>query len=252
MSRLVFAVVFLLMLLAGFFAVLQHCTPEPTPPVVLPAPAAGETPEQIAERKRLFIALLLPIIQHENRRLLRERERLSRIERDLSNEDDISRDDFDWLKQLATEYALDPAARRNPEFFRSMRARIDELPASLIIAQAALESGWGRAEISRDSNNYFGHYCFDKGCGTPAPGPGDLRKFDSLQDSVAAYMHNLNSHPAYAALRRQRAQLHATDKTVTGTILADGLQRYSEHGDAYVADVKQMIRDNALDALADH
>lgn len=250
-NRFVLAMVLLLVPLAGFVEALRHCAPEPLP-VVLPAPDPGETPGQIAERKRLFVALLLPIIQQENRRLLRDRDRLARVERELASADEISRNDFDWLKQLAADYALDPAARQNPEFFRSMRARVDMLPAALIIAQAALESGWGRAEVSRNGHNFFGHYCFDQDCGTPAPGPGDLRQFDSPRDSVQAYMHNLNSHPAYAALRRQRAQMQAAGKAASGALLADGLLHYSERGEAYVADVKQMIRDNDLDALADY
>lgn len=241
-----------LILGGAFTAVLWHCTPEPAPPIVLPAPTPGETPEQIAERKRLFISLLLPIIQAENRRLLVDRVRIDRIERELSSEDEISRDDFEWIKYMAGHYDLDPAARRNPEFFQSLRNRVDMIPASLIIAQAALESGWGRSEITRESNNFFGHYCFGKDCGVPAPGAGDLRVFASPAESVHAYMHNLNSHPAYSSLRRHRAALRAAGKAPpTGSALAPALGRYSERGDAYVADVVQVIRGNDLDALPD-
>lgn len=238
-----------------FAGILWHCTPAPVPPpppIVLPAPDPGETPEQIAERKRLFVALLLPIIKSENRQLLTDRAHIDRIESELANEDEISRDDFFWLKATAEHYDLDPAARRNPEFFGSLRKRVDMIPASLIIAQAALESGWGRSQVTRESHNFFGHYCYGKDCGVPAPGAGDLRVFKSPTDSVRAYMHNLNSHRAYRQLRNARAQLRASSTPVTGTRLASLLAAYSERGDAYSADVLTLIRDNDLDQLQDH
>lgn len=239
---------------ALFAGVLWHSTPAAVspPPIVLPAPDPGETPEQIAERKRLFIALLLPIVQEENRQLLDDRKRINRIEGELASEDEISRDDFEWLKQIAEDYDLDPAARRNPEFFDSLRRRIDIIPASLLIAQAALESGWGRSNVTRESHNFFGHYCFGKDCGVPAPGAGDLRVFASPRDSVHAYMHNLNSHRAYAAMRKQRGALRAAGKPVTGSALAPQLAAYSERGAAYAEDVLTLIRDNRLDLLDNH
>lgn len=243
--------------LAGFVLLLQHATPAAIPPpaapppVTLPPPSPGETAREILERKRLFVALLLPVIQAENARLLTDRRRIARIEQELSHDDEISRDDFDWLKQLAEHYELDPKARRNSEFFESLRQRVDRVPASLIIAQAALESGWGRSEVTRESHNYFGHYCFDKGCGVAAPGAGDLRRFDSVEASVQAYMHNLNSHPAYHGLRAHRAELRARGRRPAGSELAGDLTAYSERGAAYVADVRGIIHGNDFDALAD-
>lgn len=235
-----------------FGGTLWYSTPEPSPPpVVLPPPPPGETPEQIAERKKLFIDLLLPGIQRENRRLLGDRLRIDRIERELSSEDEISRDDFEWLKQMATRYNLDPAARRNPEFFDSLRRRVDTLPASMIIAQAALESGWGRSQAARASNNFFGHYCYSRDCGIPAPGSGDLRIFKSPEASVLAYMHNLNSHRAYRELRQKRAALRAAGKPASGSVLAPTLTGYSERGAAYTVDVVTLIRENDLDELPD-
>ncbi|MFZ5724504.1 MAG: glucosaminidase domain-containing protein [Pseudomonadota bacterium] len=238
---------------AGLFgAVLWHCTPVPAPPpVVMPLPTPGETPEEIAERKRLFIDLLLPLIRAENRRLLDDRARIDRIERELANEDDISREDFEWLKNMAGRYNLDPAARRNPDFFDSLRRRVDTLPASMIIAQAALESGWGRSPVTRESNNFFGHYCYEPDCGVPAPGSGDLRVFKSPADSVRAYMHNLNSHRAYADLRKRRAAMRAAGWPVSGSALIQALGSYSERGQAYIDDLATLIRENELDLLQD-
>lgn len=241
-------------LLALFAAVLHVATPEPVPPpppIVLPPPSNTETADDILERKRLFTALLLPIIQAENRRLLKDRERITRIEGELTNEDDISKDDFDWIKQMAGDYDLDPAARRNSEFFNSLRRRVDTVPASLIIAQAALESGWGRSQVTRESNNFFGHYCYGKDCGVPAPGAGDLRAFDSPEASVKAYIHNINSHAAYRQLRKFREETRKSGKPAPGSRYAQFISAYSERGSAYIADVLSIIRSNDLDALPD-
>lgn len=240
--------------LAAFVALLRVATPEPVPPpppVVLPPPTPDETADEILERKRLFVSLLLPIIQSENRRLLKARKRITRIEGELANDEDIGKDDFDWLKDTAEEYELDPKARRNSEFFNSLRSRVDIVPASLIIAQAALESGWGRSQVTRENNNFFGHYCYGKGCGVPAPGAGDLRAFDSADDSVKAYIHNINSHAAYRHLRKSRLEARNSGKTASGSRLAEHITAYSERGAAYVADVLAVIRANKLDELPD-
>lgn len=250
------AVVATITVLAGsalFAFVLWVATPPPAPPppppVVLPAPSASETAEQILQRKKLFVDLLLPIIKEENRRLLTDRERITRIEQELTVDDEISRDDFEWIKQMAGDYDLDPKARRNPEFFNSLRRRVDIIPSSLIIAQAAIESGWGRSQITREANNFFGHYCYGNECGVAAPGEGDLRVFASPADSVRAYIHNLNSHPAYRELRKRRESMRAIGQRMTGAVLANSLTAYSERGDAYIADVRAMIRANRLDEL---
>jgi len=240
--------------LGAFVLLLRLATPEPVPPpppVVLPPPSPTETADQILERKRLFIALLLPVIQAENRRLLQARERISRIEQELANDEDIGKDDFDWLKQTAGDYELDPKARRNSEFFHSLRSRVDIVPASLIIAQAALESGWGRSQVTRENNNFFGHYCFGKDCGVPAPGAGDLRTFASADESVRAYIHNINSHPAYRHLRKSRQETRNSGRAARGSQLAEHIKAYSERGDAYIADVLAVIRANRLDELPD-
>ena len=152
---------------------------------------------------------------------------------------------------MAGDYDLDPKARRNAEFFESLRRRVDVVPAGLIIAQAALESGWGRSQVTRESNNFFGHYCYGKDCGVPAPGAGDLRVFASPDESVQAYMHNLNSHPAYKELRRHRGEVRARGHRPAASLLANDIDAYSERGDAYIADVQSVIRGNDLDALPD-
>lgn len=250
-------IVAFLMTLAGlslFSAVLYFATPPPPPPpppIVLPPPSPTESAAEILERKRLFVSLLLPIIQEENRRLLVDRERISRIEGELNSEDEISKDDFDWIKQMAGDYELDPAARRNSEFFNSLRRRVDTVPASLIIAQAALESGWGRSQVTRESNNFFGHYCYGKDCGVPAPGAGDLRVFASPDESVRAYIHNINSHAAYRQLRKHREEARAAGKRPAGSRLANDITAYSERGAAYITDVQAVIRANDLDELPD-
>lgn len=250
------ALILLAAIFGGTFAsVLFYCgcrldtAVQPAEPFVLPPPSSLETAEEIRERKRLFIAQLLPLVQEANRELEEDRARIDRIETELMGEDDISQDDFEWLKDMARDYELDPKARRNPEFFASLRERVDMVPASLAIAQAAIESGWGRSQVTREANNFFGHYCYGTDCGLPAPGSGDLRTFSSPAASVDAYIHNLNSHAAYRQYRLKRAELRASGNEPDGHVLAGTLTAYSERGDAYISDIRAVIRANKLDDL---
>jgi len=128
-------------------------------------------------------------------------------------------------------------------------ARVDVIPPKLALIQAAKESGWGTSRFARSANNLFGEWCFSEGCGVVPASRSEGRRhevesFDSVQDAIASYVRNLNSHPSYAPLRERRAALRAAGEAPTALALADGLGRYSERGEAYVQEVKSMIRHN--------
>ena len=130
--------------------------------------------------------------------------------------------------------------------------RVNVVPRSLALIQAAKESGWGTSKFARLANNLFGQQCFVKGCGIvptarAAGRKHEVERFVTVQDAVAGYAYNLNSHPRYAELRRIREKLARTDQPITGVALADGLLAYSERGAAYVAEIQSMIRQNKLE-----
>ena len=130
--------------------------------------------------------------------------------------------------------------------------RVDEVPASLALVQAAKESGWGSSRFAREGYNFFGQQCFQRGCGfTPRNRTAGLRhevaKFKSVRAAVRSYIHNLNTHPQYEAFRAIRAELRAKEAPLSGITLAQGLESYSERGLAYVEEVQAMIRANHLE-----
>jgi Bax protein len=119
------------------------------------------------------------------------------------------------------------------------------------MAQSANESAWGTSRFARKGNNFFGQWCFRKGCGL-VPKQRDANKthevaaFDSPEESVKMYIRNLNSNSAYKSLRDLRAKLRRANKPVTGHALAAGLKHYSERGLEYVKELREMISFNKL------
>ena len=126
------------------------------------------------------------------------------------------------------------------------------MPASLALAQAAKESGWGTSRFARAGNNWFGQQCFREGCGhvpvrREADRQHEVARFPSVQAAVDAYMLNLNTHYRYQEFRDLRAQSRGNGNSLKGTELAAGLLAYSERREAYVAEIIDMIEYNELE-----
>ena len=232
--------------LAAVAAALKVAPPDPGRRDVADLPESTTIPE----RKRNFLAFLRPVVQAENQRVLAQRERVLAALRNLEAGDRISPWSRAWLGSMAERYrvdATDPLAQA-----RALAKRVDLIPASLVLAQAALESGWGRSRFAREANNLFGEWCFTPGCGVvPARRPADrtyeVAAFDGVGASVRSYIDNLNTHPAYADMRRIRARLRAAGKAPDGHALAAGLSRYAAIGEQYVQRVRDVIRRNELE-----
>jgi Bax protein len=222
---------------------------------------AGPAPDftafaDVTEKKRAFIAYLLPRVEAENQRLAAVRAELAPlIQRALSGERLAEREEA-RLQALAERYRVDQdaVAAHDADALARLLRRVDTIPASLALAQAALESAWGTSRFARDANNYFGQWCFVEGCGlVPARrnsgATHEVRAFDTTLESVQAYMLNLNSHPAYAELREIRAELREDDESPDGAALAAGLEDYSARGEDYIEEIRAVIRVNELGEL---
>jgi Bax protein len=186
-------------------------------------------------RKTVFIKTLLPLLLMENERLVAERARLEDI---LAAGVDASPADLDWLTELAERFDVDP--RQTRELLR----RVDAIPVSLAIAQAAMETGWGTSRVAQAGQALFGQMVFRS-----ADDDGRVRKFEQLEHAVAAYADNLNTHRAYADFRRAREQARHEGRPQDGHALAQHLQRYSERGMDYVRDIRSLMRVNGLRPL---
>ena len=201
-------------------------------------------------RKEAFFEFLLPLVQHANGELLKARDRIESLRRRL-DDGPLTMEETLWLGLLADHYRVSAAEGFNHTFFERLLRRVDIIPPSLVLAQAAKESGWGTSRFAREGNNLFGEWCYTKGCGLVptrrAQGAQhEVARFESPYDSLLSYMHNLNRHESYLTLRKYREQAREENGIVSGQLLAEGLSRYSERGHAYVQEIKSMIRHNEL------
>ena len=204
----------------------------------------------IATRKREFFNYMLPMVRKANDKVRAERRQLLAIAQKLNAGTTIDQSELDLIGGLQLRYR----AGKQPDLpgaVEALLARVDVVPASLVLAQAANESGWGSSRFARQANNMFGVWCFRQGCGLKPLSRDEgltheVARYDSVQDSIEAYIHTINSHGAYAELRDIRAGSRRVAGLFTGHALAEGLQRYSERGDDYVKEIQLLIRANNL------
>ena len=200
------------------------------------------------EKKEAFFNYLKPEVEKQNEYLLSLRHYIQMLQRKQSLGETLSEDDTKRIAWLVNEYKVDENADLAVQIQTLLR-RVDILPVSLVLAQAANESAWGTSRFAREGYNFFGLWCFRKGCGfVPSRrsegADHEVAKFPNLSRATYTYMRNLNRHNAYKELRAIRGTLRANQLPVTGLALAEGLMNYSERGVAYVEELQAMIRYN--------
>ncbi|MGK0250141.1 MAG: Bax protein [Oleispira sp.] len=201
----------------------------------------------IKEKKANFFSFLHPMIKKANADVLQQREQILGIQTNLPS---LSDHEAEVLAALAKTYKVSDKLSLKQQI-QELDVKINTIPASLVMAQAANESAWGTSRFAREGNNYFGQWCFSKGCGiVPNSRNSDahheVADFDSPYDSVKSYIRNLNRHATYAPLRDLRQQAIDSNQAVTGVVLAQGLIGYSERREEYVKEIQNMIRYNKL------
>ena len=199
--------------------------------------------EPVKERKNLFINTLLPIIFVENKKIIDDRKKILEWWRE-SDGDVYSRDFWpSWLFELSEKYDSEEANLGN------LLMKVDVVPISLALAQAAIESGWGTSRYLREGNSIYGQYTFDKEKGI-IPEKREkgkeflVRKFSNLSDATRSYIKNLNTHKAYEQFRQERRTMRMNGEVLSGKALATYLINYSERKKAYVRDLKKLIESN--------
>ena len=210
--------------------------------------------EDTNAKKKAFFDYLRPSINLENRRISKERAFLESLaDKGIS---DADAEDKEYAKRLAKLYSLPlPTAGIDEAWLKEMLNRVNVLPEALVLTQAANESAWGTSRFATEANNYFGHWCYSKGCGlVPLQrnegSTHEVAKFSSGQESVHRYFMNLNRNKAYQDLRGIRAELANKGEDLltfdAATKLTAGLLKYSERGADYVTDLQAMIRHNKV------
>jgi len=191
-------------------------------------------------KKETFIKIVLPLIVAENEKILDDRYKLKKI----MNRKITSEDEKQWLRQKFLEYKVKKGS------IDELSTRMDIIPTSIALAQAAKESGWGTSRFALEGNAIFGQWTWD-GQGI-APLLRDKSKshkilrFPILRASVKSYKNNLNTHKSYKKFRDKRKKLRDSNKKVSGLELTDTLENYAQTGSEYTKKLKQIINQNQL------
>lgn len=208
---------------------------------------------QPMERVQLFIEIMKPLIEQKNELLLSTRDRLLLIKNEVDQKRELGFVDREQLNRLREDFAVTiedyPSDKQAIDVLLS---RVDIIPPAMVIAQAAIESGWGTSLFAQEGNNLFGEWCFTKGCGIvptrrPASATHEVRRFDSIEDSINSYYRNINTNNAYRSLRDLRTKIRNDKDKFTGRALVAGLGKYCGRGDIYIAEVRSMINSTKLE-----
>ncbi len=196
----------------------------------------------VKQKKMVFFRLMTPLVLLANEKVLQERQQV--ISAPLNDT---------GLVALAVKYKVisNPIPSLSPSHRQALLERVDILPPSLVLAQAAKESGWGTSRFTLEGNALFGQWDFNGNGMEPKQkrqgmGQYGLARFETPLASVEGYLLNLNTHSAYHKMRQLRAESRQANQTITGVALAGTLDRYSERGYAYVEMIQKMIRTNKL------
>ena len=196
--------------------------------------------QSVQLKKETFIKIVLPLIVAENEKILDDREKLKTlIEKKFTTDTEKQ-----WLRQKLLEYKVKKSDLDELLF------RMDMIPVSIALAQAAKESGWGTSRFALEGNAIFGQWTWDGQGIAPLKRDGDknhkILKFPILRASVKAYKNNLNTHKSYSKFREKRSQLRSKNKSITGLALTDTLKNYAQTGSEYTKILNQIITQNRL------
>ena len=196
--------------------------------------------ENVKKRKNLFIQIVLPLIIEENMKIRLDRKKLFVILNKNSN----SKSDIEWLKKKFKQYGV---AKND---LSTLKIRMDEIPVSLAIAQAAKETGWGTSRFAQKGNALFGQWTWSGNGIKPSAADSDsthkVASFKVLKASVKAYQRNINTHSSYIKFRKERAIQRDNDGKLNSLVLVKYLDKYAETGVEYTEILSKIIQQNSL------
>ena len=196
--------------------------------------------QSVQLKKETFIKIVLPLIVAENEKILDDREKLKII----SKKKFTTELEKQWLRQKLLEYKVKKGD------INQLMIRMDIIPVSIALAQAAKESGWGTSRFALEGNAIFGQWTWDGQGIAPLKRDSDknhkILKFPILRASVKAYKNNLNTHKSYIKFRDKRRKLREKNLVITGLVLSDTLKSYAQTGSEYTKILNQIITQNSL------
>ena len=202
----------------------------------------------VRAKKKQFFDFIKPHVEKENQRILQQRATLEIAQMMLQFGEPLTDNQIAKLTRIFEYYRLNTNNFDETAITNAL-LHVDIIPKELALMQAANESAWGTSRFARIGLNFFGQWCYKKGCGMVPKrraneAAHEVAAFKSVQAGVSSYFRNINTHNAYEELRLKRAQLRAAQQPIEATELTAGLLSYSERGSAYVEELNDMIRHN--------
>ena len=201
----------------------------------------------VKEKKHAFFNFIKPHVEAENKKILQQRANLEIARMMIEHSEPLSKKQAGDIKKILKSYGL-PETLDTITLSQALR-RVDIIPKEMALMQAANESAWGTSRFARIGLNFFGQWCYKKGCGMVprrrnSEAEHEVAAFKSVRAAVSSYFKNINTHNAYKELRTIREDLRAQQKPILATKLTYGLMSYSERGEAYIEELNTMINQN--------
>ena len=198
----------------------------------------------LSQSKKDFVKTLLPLISYQNQKILLERSKLEELRATLIDHNTLSKTDLKFLNKISQKYRINTTEKHKYDLVNELLNRVDIIPNSIVLAQAANESGWGSSRFAREFNALFGEYTYDNSDGVVPllreEGEKHLVKtFTSVDKSVQSYFNNLNSHYAYEDFREVRKIMREKNNFSNIKLLVEEL-------DSYAADINYITTINAI------
>tara|TARA_Y100001970_G_scaffold262752_1_gene347395 strand:+ start:1807 stop:2814 length:1008 start_codon:yes stop_codon:yes gene_type:complete len=205
------------------------------------------------DKKRNFIKKILPSISNYNKIILAERRQLIQIRDYLNVHKTLLKKDQQFLENLANKYSVSIKNTHKIDIIDNLMSNVDIIPNSIVLAQAANESGWGASRFAKDYNAFFGQYTYDSNLGVvPAERPIGkkhlIKYFSSIDESVQSYFYNINTHHAYKEFRELRKKLRQEGLSLDIKLLLSKLDSYAEDKN-YIKSINSIISKNKLQKL---
>lgn len=202
-------------------------------------------------KKQMFFDFLELYVSQQNQKVETQRQQLQELSDAIETGGALSGPEIDTLEQIASLYNMSSDDGNSDEIVSELLKRVDTIPVSLALAQAANESAWGTSRFALEANNIFGQWCYEQGCGIvprrrAKNATHEVRSFENVEASVKAYFTNLNTHSRYEEFREMRYEMRNKRGKVDPMVLAYGLSGYSERGEHYVDEVQTIMQQNNL------
>ena len=209
--------------------------------------------KDVQEKKYQFFSFMYVFVKQANENIITERKRILDIQKKIKNKQKLTTENKQFLKEMKNKYREKDKANINLEI-HNLLIKVNTIPTNIALVQAADESGWGTSYFALKGNNYFGQWCFQKGCGIVPKHRDDdkiheVKYFHTTLDSVESYMLNLNRHTAYANFRENRNKLYLKKKDATHDYsieLMSYLTAYSSRKQDYINEITGIYNTNKI------